>query len=273
MRKENTYYIAVGAESKYYTLRYTEGGYFVKDIYINQKDCHIKNLSTSKEEALLKAKQYIDKRYDNLDEEIHEQVTNKIGERSSNIVFDGRTLCYGRKFNGQLISNILNDDFGFKYLAEGYGFPSKPCNAQLECREYVRNLPEIKAYYAKQEVELREQEKEANKALNYLLKSKFVGNENETIDIDVKITAKFWFDGMYGQSCCLKMVDMNDNQLIAYSTAKWIGGVEENDTIKVSALIKKHNLVELSKFDKYTRDMDTVIMQTQLTRIKLVEAK
>ena len=51
--------------------------------------------------------------------------------------------------------------------------------------------------------------------INRVLGSKNIGAVGYKIDVDVLITDCFWFEGMYGSSCCIKMVDAKYNQFIA----------------------------------------------------------
>tara|TARA_Y100000310_G_scaffold297082_1_gene329848 strand:- start:63 stop:767 length:705 start_codon:yes stop_codon:yes gene_type:complete len=86
--------------------------------------------------------------------------------------------------------------------------------------------------------------------------SKHLGVIDEKIEVDVLVTEKFWFDGMYGSSCCIKMVDADYNQMVAFTTAKWIYDIESGDKISVVGTVKKHNKCSIDKvstinIDKY----------------------
>ena len=138
--------------------------------------------------------------------------------------------------------------------------------------------------------------------INRVLGSKNIGAVGYKIDVDVLITDCFWFDGMYGSSCCVKMVDSDFNQFIAFTSAKWINDVEAGDKIKITGTVKKHKEVSMRKvktindepyeinawsidrlkalqdghslghdaYDYLLEDFEkTTVSQTQLSRIKL----
>ena len=147
MDRKQYFYLGNGGEHKIYTLRFYQEGFKYGDQWVDEKDVHVQNLSTDYNEAVRKGKE----RAGEIEFQEHPQTMNlnKYGVRASNFVWDGKTLCYGKKFYGMEISEIAKDDFGIQYLVEEYGFPSNPRQADIDCAEYVNNLPEVLEYREK----------------------------------------------------------------------------------------------------------------------------
>ena len=270
MKTESTYYISVGLESKYYTLWYCD------DL---GKNFYIKNLSINKSEALAKAKLYVNG--PNLDEDIREEVTNKINATvEDNSVFDGSTLCYGQKYLGDKISEILKDDFGFEYLEQGYGYPSNPTNAQKDCFNHIIQLPEIVKHRRMKKLEADDNFAKDVKAFDKLLDSNRIGIDGDKVTTDVNVQDFFWFDGMYGESCCVKLVTKDNNLIIVFTSAKWVHNIEKGQNITIAGTIKKINHIAACNYDStlyyrvkshYDFDDGVGFEQTQLTRVKIIK--
>ena len=77
--------------------------------------------------------------------------------------------------------------------------------------------------------------------------SKHIGDVGDKIKIDVTITQHFWFEGYYGESCCVKMVDDDDNQNVVFTTAKWVDTIENGDKVTIVGTVKKHNVCAYTK--------------------------
>ena len=103
-----------------------------------------------------------------------------------------------------------------------------------------------------------------------VLGSKNVGVIGYKIDVDVLITDCFWFDGMYGSSCCIKMVDAKYNQFIAFTTAKWINDVKAGDNIKITGTVNKHKEVPMYKV-KTINDEPYEINAWSIDRLKALQ--
>ena len=77
--------------------------------------------------------------------------------------------------------------------------------------------------------------------------SEYIGNIGAEVEIDVLITEHFWFEGNYGMSCCIKMVDKEYNQIVAFTTAKWTYDIENGDQIRIKGKVKDHNRICINK--------------------------
>ena len=132
-----------------------------------------------------------------------------------------------------------------------------------------------------------------------LLNSNHVGIIGNKIELNVQVTKSFWFEGGYGASHCIGMIDAEDNQYITFTTSMKLDEIEEGDSIKISATVKNHNKVSYTKVFNERGLMEEVfehlggikhsgylsrieviklnnkdpysINQTQLTRIKLIK--
>jgi len=92
--------------------------------------------------------------------------------------------------------------------------------------------------------------------------SKHIGEIGDAYEGDVLVTETFSFDSYYGTSHCFKMIDENNNLLVAFTKSKYfvgywvdgkknkdgtyeddylVSGVNEGDKIKISGIIKKHD--------------------------------
>ena len=71
--------------------------------------------------------------------------------------------------------------------------------------------------------------------------SEHIGVVGDKVELDVTITEHFWFEGSYGSSCCVKMVDDDNNQMVAFTTAKWVNTIENGDVVSIVGTVKNHN--------------------------------
>ena len=71
--------------------------------------------------------------------------------------------------------------------------------------------------------------------------SEHIGSIGDKIELTVTITNHFWFEGSYGDSCCVKMVDDDNNQIVVFTTAKWVNSIENGDKVSIIGTIKNHN--------------------------------
>ena len=71
--------------------------------------------------------------------------------------------------------------------------------------------------------------------------SNHIGVVGDKVELDVTITEHFWFEGSYGSSCCVKMVDDDNNQMVAFTTAKWVNTIENGDVVSIVGTVKNHN--------------------------------
>ena len=294
-KRNHYYYLSNGGEYKIYTLRYHADGFMYGETWVDEQDKHIQNLSKDYKQAVYKGKKYAG---DNVFQEHPETMNlNEYGIRASNYVWDEKTMCYGKKFSGMLFSDIINyvdqeyidktgkisKGWGLRYLAEGYGFPNKPRQADLDCQEYINNLPEVLEYHRLIEEEEKDLERESKKLSNKMKRSEWTGTLNERVEVDVTVTAVFYVETMYGESLCVKMVDKNHNQFVAYTTSKYftgyteygkvndthVEGVKRDDKIKINGIVKKHNIRD-ERVYLSNKSFDVVkdVKSTQITRIK-----
>tara|TARA_Y100000310_G_scaffold201470_1_gene201574 strand:- start:1 stop:675 length:675 start_codon:yes stop_codon:yes gene_type:complete len=103
-----------------------------------------------------------------------------------------------------------------------------------------------------------------------VLGSQNVGAIGYKVDVDVLITDCFWFDGMYGSSCCVKMVDKDFNQFVAFTSAKWINDIKAGDKVKITGTVKKHKEVPMSKV-KTINDEPYEINAWSIDRLKALQ--
>ena len=71
--------------------------------------------------------------------------------------------------------------------------------------------------------------------------SEHIGVVGDKVELDVTITEHFWFEGSYGSSCCVKMVDDYNNQMVVFTTAKWANVIENGDVVSIVGTVKNHN--------------------------------
>ena len=197
--------------------------------------------------------------------------------------------------------------YKYDYAGKTYGSTCIERMLGIKVAGYNTNDVDVILKQIDEDVRTMEQKLQDEKDLylpviNRVLGSKNIGAVGYKIDVEVLITDCFWFEGMYGSSCCIKMVDANYNQFIAFTTAKWINDVKAGDKIKITGTVKKHKEVPMYKVktindDPYEinawsidrlkalqdghslgHDADdyllegfekTTVSQTQLTRVKL----
>lgn len=261
------FYIASGSLNRMFTLRYIEEGYDCpKRGQIPDKDHYIKNLSTDFDTAMEKASEHLGERT------AIEGCAFKLdpivrGGEEYIPEWDGVTLCYGQKFRGWLFEDIVKDDFGVKYLAEGYGL-NNPNQAESDCFEYVKTLPEVVAYHKAIEDENARFDNECRKIEKNLLKSQFIGSEGDSVELSVTIINKFYFDGYYGSTLCVEMREKN-NIFTMFSNSKFARDLEIDDDVCIKGIVKGHRTadkrVEISDFQYHTVEG---VKSTTLTRVK-----
>jgi hypothetical protein len=162
----------------------------------------------------------------------------------------------------------MKDAFGVKYLAEGYGFPSKTGQADWDCFAYVQTLPEVVAYHKAIEDENARFDSEYRKIEKNLLKSQFVGSEGDSIELSVTIINKFHFDGYYGSTLCVEMRERN-NILTMFSNSKFARELEIDDDVCIKGIVKGHRTAD-KKVDvgDFRQVLVEGVKSTTLTRVK-----
>ena len=268
------YYLSNGGGRKIYTLRHHQGGFEYNGRWIGEQDVHIQNLSRDYDIAVAKGKKIAENNNTRFESHPDTMNLNDYGVHFRGYNFDGKTMCYGFKYKGWLINNILQDEFGIKYLAEQYAFPNKPCEADIQCRDYIQSLPEIKSYHSAIEKEEQKYIQQYKATVKILSNSDWIGDIDYNIEIYVKIKDIFGFESNYGWTYCVKMFDMNNNCLIAFTSAKWIRNYSDEDfekEITIQAIVKRHNFISIEKFDIPRNISDIEVKQTQLKRIKLIK--
>jgi hypothetical protein len=274
-KNHSYYYLSNGQGQKIYTLRHRQGGFEYNGRWIAEQNIHIQNLSRDYDTALEKGKKIAQDNNARFESHPETMDLNDYGVHFRGYNFNGKTLCYGVKYKGYVLANLVSFEDGVRYLAEGYGFPSKPCIADIECRDYVQNLPEIKAYHKAKEDEIKEIKKQEDKLTKKIRNSEHIASVGDSIEIDVRIVDKRWFDGMYGRSCCLNLEDMDKNQIVCFSSAKWVSELTDEDMdkkIRISAIVKKHNKISSHKINHDLRFLASFdVMQTQLKNIKILK--
>lgn len=73
-----------------------------------------------------------------------------------------------------------------------------------------------------------------------LSKSQYVGKERERITVSVTVIGKRWFDGHFGSTALVRMVDSNSNLIITFTTGKFADTVEIGDNVAIKGTVKKH---------------------------------
>ena len=89
--------------------------------------------------------------------------------------------------------------------------------------------------------------------------SEHIGAIGDKIELDVTITEHFWFEGSYGSSCCVKMVDDDNNQMVAFTTAKWVNTIENGDVVSIVGTVKNHNKTAYTR--AYTTNDDKYLIE------------
>jgi|LUMT01.1.fsa_nt_gb hypothetical protein len=260
------FHISLGGEHKIFTLWYhyvIDNGYIYKDVWQ-----YVQNLSIDPEEAYAKAKKIAGNVNVVWDVDEDKGILNKMGIRASNKTFDGTTLTWGKKFYGQKISDIIKDEFGIKYISLSYGFPTNPRQCDLDCLAYTSKLPEVAKYLKDLEDEKKRKNELANLLVGTLKESDHIGTVGESIDLDVTVKSAFWVDGYYGSTFLIRMMDNENNSISCFTTSKSFTDVKQNDTLKISGVVKKHDIrnVEVKVEDGRVNVPD--VKSTLITRIK-----
>lgn len=266
------YFISTGKENKFFTLWYSQTymtTYGQRDILY-----FVQNLSIDYKTAIEKAKEIANGA--ELCVEVGENhPLNKRGLKASKEVFDGKTLTWGRKFNGMDIEDVLDDEFGIKYIALGYGFPSKPRQCDLDCLAYTSNHPRVKKYIDRITKIEDDRKKLTKRLISEIKESSYVGEIGEKIERTVLVTKFFNVESFYGTSTCFKMVDDENNRFCVFTNSNKFFSVgkdafENNKSITVSGIVKKHE----ERDENFKIENDTIVVdnvrQTLLTRIKAV---
>ena len=89
--------------------------------------------------------------------------------------------------------------------------------------------------------------------------SEHIGVVGDKVELDVTITEHFWFEGSYGSSCCVKMVDDDNNQMVAFTTAKWVNTIENGDVVSIVGTVKYHNKTAYTR--AYTTNDDKYLIE------------
>ena len=265
---KSTYHISLGGEHKIFTLwrhHIIDNDFMYRDIWQ-----YVQNLSIDPDEAYTKAKKIAGDKIVVWDVDEDKGILNKMGMRASNKTFDGQTLTWGRKFYGQKISDIIKDDFGLKYIALGYGFPvpNRARQCDLDCIAYTSKLPEVVKYLKELEDEKKRKNELTNLLIDTLKQSDHIGTVGESVDIDVTVKSAFWADGYYGRTFLIRMIDDENNSISCFTTSKSFTDVKQNDILKISGIVKKHDIrdEEIKTGDGFVNVPD--VKSTLITRIK-----
>ena len=122
-----------------------------------------------------------------------------------------------------------------------------------------------------------------------MINSDHIGEIGDSYEGDVLVTETFSFEGHYGTSYCFKMIDEDDNLLVAFTTSKYfvgyweegkegkdgiyddgyeVEGVNAGDKIRISGGIKKHSEREEEIRLENGNYGKAAIKSTQIVRIK-----
>ena len=264
------YYIATGGGCKIYTLRlyWQESGWGGELV---DRDNYVRNLSIDPETAYAKAKAYVDACGGTLRGEANIDL-NEYKSRIDNFVWDGKTMCYGNKYYGHSIANIVEDDDGVQYLAEEYGYPANPRQADIDCKALVDSLKEVKAYHKYHAKLEADRQKEIDMLSHSARKSEFIDQPlGSHLMLEVEILEVFAFEGHYGTSWCVKAVDDNNNRISAFSTAKWVRELQGGEKMMIKGIMSDFRIRnEQVKLLDGTYTMINDIKTTYLKRIKEV---
>ena len=165
--------------------------------------------------------------------------------------------------------------YKYNYAGKTYGSTCIERMLGIKVTGYNTNDVDVILKQIDEDVRTMEQKLQDEKDLylpviNRVLGSKNIGAVGYKIDVDVLITDCFWFEGMYGSSCCIKMVDADYNQFIAFTTAKWINDVNAGDEIKITGTVKKHKEVPMYKV-KTINDEPYEINAWSIDRLKALQ--
>ena len=271
-RVKPKYHISLGGEHKIFTLWYhyvIDNGYTYRDVYR-----YVQNLAIDPDEAYKKAKKIAGNQLVVWDVDEDKSILNKNrGIKYSNKQFDGITLTWGLKFNGQKISDIVNDEFGIKYLAFGYGFPNKPRQCDLDCLAYTSNHPKVIKYLNDLEDSKKKKEELNNYLIDTLKASEHIGVVGDSINIDVTIVDAKWINGYYGSTFLIKMIDNECNSITCFTTSKSFTDLKVHDELEITGIIKKHDIRDEKIYMEEENVTIPNVKSTLITRIKKVGGK
>ena len=272
------YIISLGGQHKIFTLWYhyviDQPDFFRENFY------YMQNLAIDPDEAQKKADKIADGELVIWDVD-GDYALNSYGIRASNEVFDGVSITYGKKFRGQKIEDVLDDEFGLQYVALKYGFPSKPRQCDLECMAYCISHPKVKKYFA----DLKKLEKKYDNFVNTIKQdiqmSDHIGTIGETIELDVTITDAFWVETRFGSSKCIKMIDSESNQICVFTNAGAFTDYDKAchpmDKMRIRAQVKRHDVRDHKLKANYNGKPQYLTIEdvnsTLVTRIKKLEGK
>ena len=165
--------------------------------------------------------------------------------------------------------------YKYDYAGKTYGSTCIERMLGIKVTGYNTNDVDVILKQIDEDVRTMEQKLQDEKDLylpviNRVLGSKNIGAVGYKIDVEVLITDCFWFEGMYGSSCCIKMVDADYNQFIAFTTAKWISDIKAGDEIKITGTVKKHKEVPMYKV-KTINDEPYEINAWSIDRLKALQ--
>jgi hypothetical protein len=124
---------------------------------------------------------------------------------------------------------------------------------------YTSKLPEVAKYLKDLEDEKKRKNELANLLVGTLKESDHIGTVGESIDLDVTVKSAFWVDGYYGSTFLIRMMDNENNSISCFTTSKSFTDVKQNDTLKISGVVKKHDIRNVEVPD---------VKSTLITRIK-----
>jgi hypothetical protein len=246
-----------------YTLRCVEE-YRDGEGFERKTDNYVMNLSIDYDKAEKKALDFLGER---ATLEGTEFTLNPYGKRVDNFVWDGESLCWGLKYYGWKLTDIVKEEFGIKYLAEGYQYPADPRQADLDCLEAVNKLPEVIAYKKAEKDRIADLERVESEIKEKWLRSQFIGSEGDVVELSVVVINKFIVDGYYGSTFCIEFSE-GDNVLTCFSNAKLVRELDVDDKIKISCTIKGHRQADkkVKQDGEYYHIED--VKTTTITRIK-----
>lgn len=236
-------FFSTGDKTAYYTLRLMyDGWYFVEGQEIaGRRAYHVQNLSTDRNEALVKANNicsalnipfdaslYLDlneiKRIN--DEAEREAIASQraeVAKREQTVreqhlaeLVKTRMLNFG-KYAGRSFDEVSETDPDYvRYIA----------NASLDGKpEFTAGVMMAKVWVAE----------------NPLVVSSWIGKEGDIVESQFKVTKKAWFRGSYGDSLLTVLMDAVGNIAKVYSTAKAVRELSEGDVITMKATVKKND--------------------------------
>jgi len=275
-----------GAECQYkiYTLRYNyyEARMFEGvEIGVDHKSHHCQNLSIDYDKAVAKAKR------------LHKGVKvgspeslNDFSPRSENYVWDGETLCFGNKYFGHKVAEMVKDRDALKYLAGAFGYPSKPRQADKDCLAYINGFSEVQERKAEIEERKAKANRERETVEAYGEKSDYLYGVGDKVRFeDAVVIGLFSYANHYGRSWCVQMKH-EDHYLVTFTNSKKFlthslcnrshNGLEVGDRISFKATVKGHqtksmalDIDGLPSFPNFVAQVD--VKQTQLKMPVLME--